>query len=131
MRSIILTLLITLAAAACIGSSPFEPWETGPRPAIAQIQPSPAAVGDAITITGSGFTPTNNTLKIGAGYVYKLSSADSTSIRLALPSYLGACPPNQEVCVALALPMAPGDYKLSVINANGTSNQVSFQVITK
>lgn len=129
MRSIVSTLLLTFAAAACIGSSPFAPL--GPRPAVAKVQPSPASVGDQVTVTGTGFTPTGNALEIGAGYILKLDSADSTSIRLALPSYLGACPPNQEVCVALALPMAPGDYKLSVINANGTSNQVSFTVIAK
>ncbi len=128
MRSVIAMVLVTLASAACIGSSPFEP---GPRPAVAQIQPSTASVGDAIVITGTGFTSTNNTLKIGAGYVYKLPSADSTSIRLTLPSYLGVCPPDQEVCVALALPMAPGDYTVSVINANGTSHGVSFRVFAK
>jgi hypothetical protein len=128
MRSIVSTVLLALAATACIGSLPFEP---GRRPAVARIQPSPAAVGDEITITGSGFTPTDNALKIGAGYVYKLASSDSTSIRLTLPPYLGVCAPGQEICVALALAMAPGDYKVSVLNANGTSNDVSFQVITK
>ena len=129
MRSIITTVVITLAAAACIGSSPFAPLR--PRPAIEQILPSPASVGDQVTITGTGFTATGNALKIGAGYILRLDSTDSTSIRLTLPSYLGACPPNQEVCVALALPLAPGDYKLSVINANGTSNQISFAVVAK
>ena len=131
MRSIISTVLLTLAATACIGSSPFAPRGAGPRPAIVQIQPSTAAVGDAVTLTGTGFTPTDNTLKIGAGYLNKLPSADSTSIRLTLPSYLGVCAPGQEVCTALALPMAPGTYKVSVINGNGASNAVAFQVIAK
>ena len=128
MRSIILVGLLTFVTIACVGSSPFR---LGPRPAVAQIQPSSAAVGDEITISGSGFTATDNALRIGAGYILKLPSADTTTIRLTLPSYLGACAPGQEVCVALALPMAPGTYKLSVVNANGTSNQVSFQVIAK
>ena len=128
MRPFISALLLTVTATACIGSSPFEP---ATRPTIARIQPSTAAVGDQITITGTGFTATDNALKFGAGYILKLPSADSTSIRLTLPSYLGVCPPNQEICVALALPMAPGDYKVSVVNANGTSNDISFQVITK
>jgi hypothetical protein len=129
MRPFISTVLLTLAATACIGSSPFRPWEPGQRPAIAQIQPSAANVGDVVTITGTGFTSADNTLKIGAGYIYKLPSSDSTFIRLTLPSYLGVCAPGQEVCVALALPMAAGAYKVSVINANGTSNAVAFQVI--
>ena len=128
MRSIISAALLALAATACIGLSPFDP---ATRPTIARIQPSTAAVGDQITITGTGFTATDNALKFGAGYILKHPSADSTSIRLTLPSYLGVCPPNQEICVALALPMAPGDYKVSVVNANGTSNDISFQVITK
>ena len=131
MRSTISTVLLTLAAAACIGSSPFGPGEAGERPTITRIQPSTAAVGEEVAITGTGFTSTDNALKIGGGYILKLASTDSTSIRLTLPSYLGACPPGQEICVALALPMAPGDYKLSVVNANGRSNDVSFSVITK
>ena len=131
MRSMIWTALLTVAATACIASSPFEPVGPANRPAITQIQPLTAAVGEAVTITGTGFTSTDNALKIGAGYILKLESADSTSIHLTLPSYLGACPPNQEICVALALPMSPGDYKVSVVNANGASNQVLFHVITK
>ncbi len=128
MRSTLSAVLLTFAAMTCVGSSPLGP---GPKPAVAQIQPTAAAVGDEVTLTGTGFTPTDNALKIGAGYILKLASTDTTTIRLALPSYLGACAPGQEVCVALALPMAPGSYKLSVINANGTSNQVAFKVFAK
>jgi hypothetical protein len=131
MRPYISTVLFVLVATACIGSSPFAPWGAGQRPEIAQIQPSTAAVGDQVTVTGTGFTPTDNALKIGAGYILHLESTDATSIRVTLPSYLGVCAPGQEVCVALALPMAPGDYELSVINAHGTSHAVAFHVLAK
>jgi hypothetical protein len=123
--------LMVMLASACIGSSPFEPWGPGPRPTVAKIQPLTVAVGDAVIITGTGFTPTDNALKIGVGYLGKLSSADATTIRFDLPSYLGACPPGQEVCVALALPLPPGTYKVSVVNANGKSNEVSLVVVQK
>lgn len=127
MRSMI-SVLLALVAVACIGSSPFAP---GPRPTVSQVEPSPAAVGDAVTVTGSGFASTGNALKIGAGYVLNLPSADSTSIHLTLPAYLGVCAPGQEVCPAIVFSLVPGDYKLSVITANGTSNEVSLRVIAK
>ncbi len=128
MRVTIWTALLVAMAFGCIGSSPVEP---GSRPTIVQLQPSTAAVGDAMTITGSRFTSSTNAVKIGAGYLYNLSSADSTTLHFDLPDYLGVCPPDQQVCVALALPLPPGDYKVSVVNANGTSNQVSLHVIAK
>jgi hypothetical protein len=131
MRSVMSATLILLLAAACIDVSPVDPGASGPRPTIARVQPASAAVGEPIVITGSGFTRADNALRVGAGYILKLPSSDSTTIRLTLPSYLGACPPGQEVCVALALPLAPGDYKLSIINAHGTSNEVDFQVIAR
>lgn len=131
MRSILSAALVLLLAAACIDMSPFDPGAPGPRPTITRVQPTEPAVGDQVVITGTGFTPTGNALRIGAGYILRLASADSTTIRLALPSYLGACPPDQQVCVALALPMAPGTYKLSVINAHGTSNEVDFRVVAR
>jgi IPT/TIG domain len=131
MRSTFSTALLAIAALACIGSLPFEAGSAGPRPTIAKIQPSTAAVGDPIVITGTGFTATGNAVKIGAGYLNKLASDDSTSIRFKLPSYLVACPPGQEVCAALALPLPPGTYKVSVVNANGKSNDVPLAVIEK
>jgi hypothetical protein len=131
MRSTCSTALLAVVALACIGSSPFEPRGQGPRPTVAKIQPSTAAVGDPMVITGTGFTATDNAVKIGVGYLNKLSSVDSRTIRFDLPSYLGACPPDQEVCVALALPLPPGTYKVSVVNANGKSNEVSLAVIEK
>lgn len=131
MRPILSMALLALTASACIGSSPFGPWEPVLPPAVAKIQPATAAVGDPITITGSGFTATDNAVKIGAGYLNKISSADAVTIRFDLPSYLAACPPDQQVCVALALPLPPGTYKLSVVNAHGTSNEVPLVVIDK
>jgi hypothetical protein len=131
MRSVMSATLILLLAAACIDVSPFDPGAPGRRPTIGRVQPVSAAVGEPVVITGSGFTPGDNALRVGAGYILKLPSSDSTTIRLTLPSYLGACPPGQEVCVALALPLAPGDYKLSVINAHGTSNEVDFRVVAR
>ncbi len=123
--------LVAIAATACIASSPFEPFPGGPPPTIAQIQPVSASVGDEITITGTGFTAAGNSIKFGGGYINKLPAADPTTIRLTLPSYLSACAPNQEICPMIALPMTPGDYKVSVITANGTSNEVTFHLIAK
>ena len=131
MRSMMWMALLALSASACIGSSPFGPSDSVPRPVAAQVLPSPAVVGDVMTITGRGFTPTDNSVRIGAGYVNKLPAVNSTTIRFTLPDYLEACPPGQQVCIALALPLPAGTYKVSVINANGTSNEVTLLVAEK
>jgi ABC-type transport system substrate-binding protein len=131
MRSTFSMALMAVVALACTGSLPFDPAGAGPRPTIATIQPSSAAVGDPLVITGTGFTATGNAVKIGAGYLNKLASTDAMTIRFKLPGYLVACPPGQEVCAALALPLPPGTYKVAVVNANGKSNDVSLVVVEK
>jgi hypothetical protein len=131
MRPLHSVALVAVLTITCAGSSPLGPSEPGARPVIARIEPAAAAVGDTVTITGSGFTAADNSLKVGAGYIHKLTSPDQATIRLTLPSYLSACAPGQEVCVALALPLEPGDYKVSVINAHGASNELTLRVVAK
>ena len=118
-----------VAASACGATTPTTP--TGPAPVITKVSPATAAVGDQITITGTGFTATGNSVKLGSGYTSALSSSTTTSLSFTLPSALSVCAPSAQACVALAVLVTPGTYTVSVLNANGTSNEMSLLIAAK
>jgi hypothetical protein len=127
-------LAVVVAAAGLIGCSLLSACSpTGPSstPVLLSITPTTAAVGDAMTIRGSGFAASGNSLKIGGGYLHGVATSDSTSLRFPLPSALTPCPPSTQICVALALLLTPGTHQLSVINAHGASNELPLQVVEK
>ncbi len=103
-------------------------------PAISNLNPSSGPLGTQVIITGSGFTPTGNKVKFGNFGIednpsYRLNSSDGKTLVFTVPSNnyvacLSAMPPCG---VSLTL-IPPGIYQVSVINANGTSNSVSFTV---
>ena len=91
-------------------------------PVISTITPTSVAkdTGSKVTITGTGFTPTGNVVVLSrvAKWISNLSS-NGTSITFTLPSYLSN-----------GGPIYAGDIlSLSVMNANGTSNQKTVKVI--
>jgi hypothetical protein len=119
------SLAVATAVSGC-GRAPTAP--TSP-PIIFQVTPTSAAVGDTVTISGSGFPDTGNAIRIGAGYLLNVSSPDGTTLRFTLPGYLGVCAPGAKVCLQIALALTPGEYGMSVINALGTSNEVRLQIV--
>jgi hypothetical protein len=128
MRGVRWLSLVAALAAGCSGESPSKPTPPGPTPVIQQIQPFASQVGGTVTITGSGFTSAANAIRIGSGYLHNQDSAAGTSIRFVLPEYLGVCPPGAQACIAMALVLTPGTYKVSVVNTAGTSNEVVLTV---
>ncbi len=97
---------------------------------LSSISPSAGAVGTTVTLTGSGFTTSANSNRVifGQYQAAAVTSANGSSISFTLPSYLGAnCAPNQ-ACPMYALELQPGMYAVHVENANGISNNQSFQV---
>jgi len=74
-----------------------------------------ASVGDTITVRGSGFTPTGNTVQIGSAVVENLSSPDRHTIKVQAPA-------------AGELSFIPGMkiYSATVTSASGQSNSISF-----
>jgi len=131
MRAACWLMLVAALVAGCSGELPFAPTPPGGVPAIQQIQPSSSPVGGSITVTGSGFTSAGNAIRIGSGYLLNQDSADGTSIRFVLPEYLGVCPPGTQACIAIALQLTPGIYKVAVVNAAGTSNEVGLAVAAR
>lgn len=101
---------------------------------ITSLQPTSGPVGARVTITGSGFTPTGNKVKFGNlgsqdNPSYSLSSPDGKTLVFTVPSsnYL-SCWYSTPACKAPAYSTPPGAYGVSVINANGASNEILFTV---
>jgi hypothetical protein len=127
-------LVVAIAAAGLTGcslSSTRGPAAPTAAPAVSGIGPSPASIGDTVTISGTGFTSTANAITFGIGYLHGVASADGASLRFALPAALTPCPPSAQVCVALAVLLTPGAYQVSVVNANGSSNGMPLQVVAR
>lgn len=102
-----------------------------PIPVSERILPSEAPIGAEISIVGSGFTSTKNSLQFGIGFAYlnNLISSDGETIKFTLPESFDTCNPDGSVCAELLSRPIPGQiYEVGVINANGRSNYVNFTV---
>lgn len=71
--------------------------------------------GDVITLRGSGFAPTGNTVEIGSTVVSNLSSGDGKTITFQAPA-----PAGETFIRGIRI------YCASVSNANGKSNSIFF-----
>jgi hypothetical protein len=71
--------------------------------------------GDLITIRGRGFTPSGNTVKIGAAVVSDLSSSDGKTLTFPAPAPAG-----------VSLIPSIKIYSATVANTAGQSNSISF-----
>ena len=102
-----------------VSSNPVPFTVAVPKPSpvsISLIYPNClVSAGNTITVRGSGFTSTGNTVKIGSAVVNDLSSADGKTIALQAPAPAGD-----------SLIRGIRTYKASVSNANGESNSIAF-----
>ncbi|OHA09904.1 MAG: hypothetical protein A3A44_01560 [Candidatus Sungbacteria bacterium RIFCSPLOWO2_01_FULL_60_25] len=89
----------------------FAPVSAATTPVIQAISPTFGTPGFPVTISGGNFTPTGNSVMFGTTAVSDLPSYNGTTLQTTVPAG-----------------MAPGSVKVSVANANGASNQVSFKV---
>jgi len=106
--------------------------QTSFAPTITNISPTSGPIGTQITITGSGFTSTGNQINFdfsanSMGALWNsLNSSNGSTLSFTMPAT------NGYVCVVgpcpLTLSVNPGLHKISVTNANGTSNEVNFTV---
>ncbi len=87
---------------------------------ISYLSPSSGGIGSTVTVVGSGFTATGNSVRFGNGIISNLLSSNGTSITFTVPSQLTGFGTQ---FVGL------GVYNVSVTNGNGaTSNAVPFTV---
>lgn len=87
---------------------------------LSYITPVQGGVGTTVTIYGTGFSTTGNTVHFGTGIVTGLGSPDGQSISFLVPSQITGYGSQM---------LTLGSYSVSVSNASGaTSNAVSFNV---
>jgi len=140
MHSISLRVLFLLCAPFLSLFLPLSTYAVTPLPDphLSSLAPSSGPVGTMVTLTGTGFTPSANTLHIGSkslsplpdeGVVPNLSSSDGKTLIFSFPSSLApACTFQIPACKVPERQVIPGSYLLSVSNANGSSNQIEFRV---
>ena len=89
-------------------------------PVISYLSPTSGAVGANVTVYGSGFSTTGNTVHFGNGIFGNLSSYDGRSVSFAVPSSLSGYGYQ---------PIGLGTYNVSVTNSFGlTSNAMPFTI---
>lgn len=100
-------------------------------PTITSVSPSSGRVGTQVTIYGSGFTPTANTVRFANGGLQNVSAQNGTMILYTIPYATSPCDVlgGGYACAASAQLITPGTYPLFVTNANGTSATVYFTVL--
>ena len=90
------------------------------NPTTTYINPAFGAVSTSVTVMGSGFSSTGNTIHFGNGIITNLNSIDGTSLSFTVPSQLSGYGSQ---------PVTLGTYNVSVTNASGvTSNSMPFAI---
>lgn len=137
---------VSITSGSPVNQTPPSPAIT--TPTITEIQPDAGAIGTKVVITGTGFTARDNNVAFRLvpedataggykiGYINNLISSDGRTIEFVIPEVLGACAfPLPEtnpvsVCPAVGIPFKAGTqiYHVFVVNQNGTSDSVNFNV---
>lgn len=98
-------------------------------PAISSISPAQGATGTVVTLYGNGFA-NSNIVHFAIGGIGPIAAGNNgTTLTFTVPSSIGPyCKPDQACALYLEL-LNAGTYPVSVENANGISNAVSFTII--
>jgi hypothetical protein len=120
--------IASLSLAMCAHDGQAPGTQPSRSPSVATISPASGSVGAAVVVTGAGFSPTGNTVRFGPGYINGLNSSDGSTLRFTIPEGQNLCPPGGGPCAAAYPRVTPGPYSVSVMNANGESNAMTFTV---
>ena len=107
-----------------------SPSATSQNLTLTSLSPTSGRVGTQVTLTGSGFTASNNTVHFGIGGLQNVASANGTTIYYTIPSYLSACDLMTfgMACTPYAQSVVTGTYPVYVTNSNGASSILYFTV---
>ena len=100
-------------------------------PVLASVNPSEGPVGTQVTLLGSGFTASENTVHFGIGGSKGVPSENGTSIRYTIPRGVSSCDliaSNGPRCMAPVMRVDAGIYEIFVANANGRTSALTFTV---
>lgn len=93
---------------------------TGGVPTVSYLTPTSGGVGTTVTIFGTGFSASGNSVHLGNGVIANLNSPDGRSVSFTVPAQLTGFGTQ---------PIAVGTYNVSVTNAQGlTSNTLPFTI---
>ena len=115
---------IAVVFSACTGSG-VSPSSS---PVLTSVQPLTGPVSTRVTLNGTGFSGSANTINFGANAYPNVPSMNGTIV-FVIP--MATNPPCRNVtppCEIATGLITPGDYMLSVTTAQGTSNAVTFTV---
>jgi hypothetical protein len=100
---------------------------TTTAPTVSSLNPSSAPAGTQVTITGSGFTATGNTVNFDTSVISGLSSPNSTTLTFTVPDTTHyPCEDAKIRCYIMDSLFLPGVHTVSVTNSSGTSNAITF-----
>jgi hypothetical protein len=118
--------LAAVVLVACTADSSVSP-SSGPT--ITSLQPLAGPVGAVVIITGAGFDNRANTINFGTSAYPNVAATNGTAIVFVIPAATN--PPCRNVsppCEIASALITPGPYDVSVTNALGTSNAITFTV---
>ncbi|OGC45259.1 hypothetical protein A2V49_01510 [candidate division WWE3 bacterium RBG_19FT_COMBO_34_6] len=92
------------------------------------LTPATGSTGQKVIIKGTGFTTEDNVVKFGIGYIYNTILVDGSTLEFTIPDGYELCPPKQEMCPDGYPRLQTGTHDIQVLNDNGESNILQFNV---
>lgn len=120
---------VCVSAAVLAACDPGGSVSPSSAPTIAALQPTAGPVGTRVTITGTGFRDSANTVNFGPSAYPNMVGQNGTTIVFSIP--VATNPPCRNAtppCAIASTLITPGVYALSVTNLAGTSNSITFTV---
>jgi hypothetical protein len=102
--------------------TPQPSYPAATTPTIFSTNPNSGLTGSTVTITGSGFSTTGNTVRIGSLVVNNVTSLDGRTVSFIVPTTMNTYAGYPQYVV-------PGTYAMTVSNAYGyVSNAINFTI---
>jgi hypothetical protein len=98
-------------------------------PTIISLSPAAGPIGTLVTISGANFTPKENVIRFRGAREFSAGSPVDSETGTSLQFPVTTCPSYAPRCPGYYID--PGIYKVMVINANGMSNEATFDLISR
>ncbi len=91
------------------------------------LSPNLVAIGNTVTLYGTGFT-SDNTILLASGAIAHVASYNGTSLSFTVPSTIGPDCSGTTLCPDWIRQLTPGTYNVSIENTYGTSNTLTLTI---
>lgn len=99
---------------------------------LASVSPLSGRIGTPVTLSGNGFSGSDNIIHFGVGGSKNVSSYNNgTTMTYVIPAYVSPCDLIQSgyTCGAPVSVVTPGTYPVYVTNSLGATNVINFTVL--